>query len=373
MKRICIASGLIGSLLSASSVVHAQSSVTMYGVLDESIQYTRNVDGHTSQLALYAGQLTTDRWGVKGSEDLGNGVKAIFRLENIFNLNNGAAQRMWGKSWVGLSSDTYGTVTVGRQLDPLSDLVMEVQGNNFLEYFTAPGDVDNGDATVYTNSAIKWASPSWGGLRTSVMYSVGGVAGSTGSGQTYSAAVNYSLKPIAIAAGYFHIDNGNPATSARGTSTAGTIFNSPVNAAYASARSINILRTGVTYAPGHWTFGLNYSHSEYIGDASSTFSRNEYYDSAAAFAAWNVTPSLLLEGGYVYLKSHGDSSATYHQASLAADYSLSKRTDLYAIAGYVHASGNNGVGPAQAVIADSFAPAGSSSQQIAIVGVRHRF
>jgi predicted porin len=176
-----------------------------------------------------------------------------------------------------------------------------------------------------------------------------------------------------VAAGYLHIDNGNATFSSRGTSTADSIFFSPVNAAYASARSIDIVRTGASYAIGPVTVGADYSFSQYLADAHSTFTNSEQYNNAAVFAFWSLTPAAHLELGYDYLKSHGSSSATYHQVALAGNYLLSKRTDLYAIAAYGHASGNNGAGSARAVISDGYAAAGSGSQQVAIVGIRHKF
>ena len=62
-----------------------------------------------------------------------------------------------------------------------------------------------------------------------------------------------------------------------------------------------------------------------------------------------------------------------YQVTLAADYSLSKRTDLYGTMSYGHASGSNGLGAAQAVISDAFVDGGKSTQELAIAGIRHRF
>lgn len=372
MKKHLLIAAFVGSS-SFYSVAFAQSSVTLYGILDESIQYTHNVAGKGPQVAMFPGQLVPDKWGMRGEENLGDGMKLVFKLENTFNITNGQSSRMFSRSYVGISDDLYGTLTVGRQYDPLYDVVLGVQGNNFLEYFTAAGDVDDGDGSILVSNAVKWTSPAWGGVQAEAMYSVGGIAGSTGSGQTYSAAVSYSHLPFTVAAGYFHIDNGNATLSTRGASTADSIFNSPVNAAYASARSINILRTGATYAIGPVTVGADYSFSEYIADANSLFKDSERYDNGAVFAFWSLTPAVHLELGYDYLKSHGSSSATYQQIALAGDYILSKRTDLYAIGAYGRASGSNGIGIAQTVISDSYAAPGSGSQQIAIVGIRHRF
>lgn len=94
---------------------------------------------------------------------------------------------------------------------------------------------------------------------------------------------------------------------------------------------------------------------------------------------FQATPALLLGVGYTYTKSGGDTSAKYHQASLGADYSLSKRTDFYAVAAYQHASGDQrdgttgGINSAQASIGSYGYDSGSSHQEIVIIGVRHKF
>src|ERR1700751_1017325 len=112
MKRIAL-STLSLALLGVTGVAHAQSSVTLYGVLDDSIQYVSNVGGK-SLYNMAAGNLQGNRWGVKGTEDLGGGLKAIFQLENGFNPNNGAlgqGGKMFGRqAYVGLTGDQWGTV-----------------------------------------------------------------------------------------------------------------------------------------------------------------------------------------------------------------------------------------------------------------------
>ena len=72
--------------------VFAQSSVTLYGVIDEGLNYTNNVGtGHVYEMA--SGYAQGSRWGLKGSEDLGGGMKAIFQLENGFDVNSGRLNR----------------------------------------------------------------------------------------------------------------------------------------------------------------------------------------------------------------------------------------------------------------------------------------
>ncbi|SAK60836.1 outer membrane protein (porin) [Caballeronia ptereochthonis] len=119
MKRKLLASAIICARAYPIASL-AQSSVTLYGVIDEGFDYTNNVGGHSNEL-LASGFAQGSRWGLKGSEDLGGGNKAVFQLENGFDVNNGKlgqSGRMFGRqAYVGLSSSTLGTLTVGRQYD----------------------------------------------------------------------------------------------------------------------------------------------------------------------------------------------------------------------------------------------------------------
>lgn len=369
---------LIVATLGFAIPASAQSSVTLYGIVDNGFVYTHNSGGKSTQVGLISGSLSGSRWGLKGVEPLGGGLSAIFQLENGVNLNTGKMNqggRLFGRqSYVGLKSATAGTLTMGRIYDPLTDLVQPAQGDNYLgQTFTSPGDVDNADSSARFNNALKWASPRWFGLSGEMMYGFGGVAGSVVSGQTYSAALNYGQGGFTLAGGYLHMDRGNATLSTRGTASSDTLFNSSVNAAYASAKAIDVWRVATQYAFSAFTVGAYYSDSRYSADGASSFSRTEIYRNTSAFAVWKVTPSWLAEAAYNFLKSSGDSGARYHQVSVGADYLLSKRTDIYTIVSYAHASGQNGAGDAQAVIGATDIDAGKASQTRVNVGLRHRF
>jgi predicted porin len=103
---------------------HAQNSVTLYGLIDEGVNFTNNAGSGS------AGNAAGSRWGVRGSEDLGSGLSAIFRLEGGFNASNGEfgqEGRLFGRqAYVGLQSDRYGTLTLGRQYDPTVDLFSSI-------------------------------------------------------------------------------------------------------------------------------------------------------------------------------------------------------------------------------------------------------
>lgn len=378
MKKLTTSMIATGVALLATPLAHAQNTVTLYGIVDTGIAYIHNSGGQSTQLSMMSGNLSGPRFGLKGVEDIGGGLKAIFQIENGFNPANGRLNqggRMFGRqAYVGLTGNNWGTVTLGRQYDPLVDLVQPVQGDNFLGgIFTSPGDIDNADNSARINNSVKWASPNWSGLQLEAMYAFGGVAGSVGAGQTYSGAASYNNAALTLAAGYLHIDNGNASLSTRGTSSSDSLFSSSVNNAYASARSINIARAGGSYVLGSFTLGGYYSFSQYNPDAGSAFRKSEKYHNAEVYAAWQIAPSLQTQIGYDYMKSYGDSSAKQHQVSIGADYFLSKRTDLYGIAAYAHASGHNGTGPAQAVIGSVDVDSGANSQALVVVGIRHKF
>jgi predicted porin len=86
MKKTLLAAAIPAIFL--STVAHAQSSVTLYGLIDEGFDFTSNGQGHRGY-EMVSGDTVGSRWGLKGSEDLGNGLKGIFLLENGFNTNNG--------------------------------------------------------------------------------------------------------------------------------------------------------------------------------------------------------------------------------------------------------------------------------------------
>ncbi|HEX3637975.1 MAG TPA: porin [Paraburkholderia sp.] len=394
MKRIAL-STLSLALLGVTGVAHAQSSVTLYGLIDESVQFAHNtVDAsgkNSNQVGLVGGNLQGDRWGLKGTEDLGGGLKAIFQLENGFDVNSGKlgqSGRMFGRqAYVGLTGDQWGTVTLGRQYDPLVDLVQPLTADNYFgSTFTTPGDVDNNDNTSRTNNAVKYTSPVWGGFQFEGMYALGGVAGSTGSGQTWSGAATYATGPFSVAAGYFKADNGNTAASRftgttpswNGSTSDGT-FDNQVSSFYASAKSIGIASVAAQYVAGPFTVNLRYSNALYKPDGLSGFGSTEKYNVGGVYLGYQATPAMLVGVGYIYTKATGDTSATYNQVSLGGDYNLSKRTDIYLVGAWQHATGDQrnsatgGLTSAGAAIGSYSYNSASNDQALVSLGIRHKF
>ena len=387
MKHKLLLSTMSLALIGTAGAAHAQSSVTLYGVIDTSLTYVNNADGGKKLWALgnsSAGNLSGSRWGLKGTEDLGGGLKTVFQLENGFDPSTGRlgqGGREFGRqAFVGLASDTGGTVTLGRQYDPLIDLVQGITGDNYFgSIFATAGDVDNYDNSFRVNNAIKYTSPVWSGLQFAIMYSFGGVAGATGSQQSYSGAVAYNNGPLGLAAGYYKATNSaTNALRTTWTSTSdGTFDGSLINLQYQTAHTLGIARVAGQYVVGPFTFGAGYSNAQYTADGSSTFGTDEKFNTGQGFVNYQATPALLLGVGYSYTKSTGDTAAKYHQVSIGADYNLSKRTDVYIVAAYQKAIGQtrdadgNLVG-AQASIG-SYGYGGTDKQTMVNVGIRHKF
>jgi general bacterial porin, GBP family len=101
-----------------SAAALAQSSVSLYGLVDAGITYTNNVKGH-SLWQETSGAVNSTRWGLRGTEDLGGGLSAIFTLEGGFSTNNGTLSqggREFGRqAFVGLADSKFGALTFGRQ------------------------------------------------------------------------------------------------------------------------------------------------------------------------------------------------------------------------------------------------------------------
>lgn len=378
----------LAALAAVSSVAHAQSSVTLYGTLDTAVAYFSNqkgahASGGTFQMA--SGTLSGDRWGLKGTEDLGGGLSAVFNLQSGYNLNTGAAgqgDRMFGRTaMVGLADKSYGTVTVGRQYDPLVDLIQPLtEDDTYGSAFATPGDIDNYDDSSRVNNSIKYTSPTYAGLQVSAMYAFGGDAGETSGGQTYAIAALYSHGPLNLAAGYLRANNDGTSSTYDGFTSTG-LDSTAINGAFISATTLQIIRAAGTYAIGPVTLGAAYSNVDYGNYAAAPGSNNgTRFNTAQAFVNYQLNAAIELGVGYNYTKGSGNNvDASYNQVSLGADYALSKRTDLYALAAYQKASGNTidaetgQVVAATASVADFGNDASGNNQTMVMLGIRHHF
>jgi len=157
MKRIALLL-VPGSLAITVSAAYAQSSVTLYGVIDEAFQFVHSADAEGNNLYRMQGNnQQSPKWGLKGAEELGGGLKVIFQVETVsMSTTVPQGRRLLGhQAYVGLTDRMYGTLTFGRQYDPVVDMVQPLTADNaWGSTFSTPGDVDNNDNSSRTNNAV---------------------------------------------------------------------------------------------------------------------------------------------------------------------------------------------------------------------------
>jgi len=360
----------------------AQNSVTLYGIIDAGITYVNNSGGHAAWQT-QSGIVQGSRWGLKGSEDLGGGTKAIFQLENGFNVFNGRlgqGSREFGRqAYVGLTNDSYGTLTLGRQYDPVVDMAQPTTFNGqWGALFSHPADIDNTDNGFRINNAVKYVSPRFGGVQGEFMYAFGGVAGQFGAQSTIGAGLNYSGGPLYIGAGYFF--SKNPATTfndgnfaAANQNPAAVSPSSGIWGLVGLPSNMQSISAGATLTFGPALFGANFSDVRF-DNANGVSGNKVRFDSVEAWGQYSLTPAATLGAGYTFTTGKVDATGQkpkYGQLNMIADYRLSKRTDVYAMGIYQHAMSGG-------VTADIYAPifgsASTNSNQIAArVGIRHKF
>jgi predicted porin len=386
MKKSLLALAALGVFAGAA---HAQSSVTLYGIIDAGFAFNNNSNGE-QLYAMSSGNLQGSRWGLRGTEDLGGGLKALFVLENGFNVFNGrlgqGGAEFGRQAYVGLGSTQFGTVTLGRQYDSVVDYTGALEAGSQWATFAGahPGDLDNMNNANRVNNAIKYTSANYAGFTFGGLYSLGGVAGQFNRNQIWSVGLGYSQGPLQLGAGYLNVRDPNFSFfgNTPSSSTTGSNMLSRVYSGFASAKTQQVISAGGAYTFGAATVGATYSNTRFkdvgtvtgtgLNPAGFTSGAGKFHNAEINFK-YQLTPALLLGVAYDYTKGYGLTDAKYHQAMLGADYFLSKRTDVYINGVYQHASGTDSTNTSAVANINGLSPSSTSNQVTAIVGMRHKF
>ncbi|KAE8760479.1 MULTISPECIES: porin [Paraburkholderia] len=389
MKKQLLA---LATLCPLAGVVHAQSSVTLYGLIDEGFEAVSNVPvaGKTGGGTKYAldaiNGLNGTRWGLRGTEDLGGGLAAIFTLENGFDLNTGklgqGGAEFGRQAFVGLSSSRFGTLTLGRQYDSVVDYLGNFEfgdSNVGTAHSAHPGDLDNFNNSRRTNNAIKFRSIDYSGLTFGGIYSLGGVAGSFTTDQVYSLGVGYKQGPLAMGVAYLNVKN--PAASLFGsnpadTATSNGLTGTPVFSGYATAQSYQVIGWGGSYALGAAVFGATYSNIRF-GDIAALARSTAVFNDAEASFQYHVTPAFLAGISYNYTRGSEVTGkvggVNYNQFAIGANYTLSPRTDVYAAVVYQTVNGRDSTGAPAVANVNGVSPSTNQHQAVGRLGIRTRF
>jgi predicted porin len=383
---------LLAILSPLATAAHAQSSVTLYGLIDEGFEAISNatmagsaVGGRQYRLDGTFG-LNSSRWGLRGTEDLGGGIRTVFVLENGFELNNGrlgqGGAEFGRQAFVGLETDRFGALTLGRQYDSVIDYLGKFEfgdSNVGTAHSAHPADLDNFNNSRRTNNAIKYRSPDYAGISFEGLYSLGGVPGSLGQNQEYSVGVGYTRGPLALGAAYLNVRN--PASSLFGsnpsdTATSNGLTASPVYSGYASAASYQVAGVAGRYTLGPVILGATYSNIRF-GGIGKLANASAIFNDIEVSVQYHIAPRLLVGTSYNYL--HGSTvnaevgGASYSQFAAGLNYTLSDRTDVYLAGVYQIASGHDSTGHGAVANLAYLSPSSNRYQTVARVGLRHRF
>jgi predicted porin len=390
-KRTLMMVGAMAITVGGACKAHAQSSVTVYGIVDAAIVYSSNQGGQSNTYER-SGNLAASRLGFKGTEDLGGGLNALFVLENGFNVDDGAmssANTIFNRqAYVGLNSGTYGSMTVGRQYTPYYLSVGPVGPTTALTGATGahPGDIDGLDTTIRVSNSLTYTSPVFGGMQVSTQYGFGETAGSTTTGNTFSAGLKYDIKALRFGLGYLKLRNGANLGAGWSSTASGSFPTSPINKGYLTAESVQLIAGAVRYKFGQLELGGNASNVQYVPKSGSLFANTATFNTGGVLATYQLTPAVFVSGGYSYTREKAANGITdparYQQLALEQTYSLSKRTTLYLLEAHqvakgktLGATGSASQVNAVAVVGDSQngTPSDGRNQTVLMAGIRHSF
>lgn len=320
MKKSLIALAILGSV---AGVAQAQSSVTLYGLADVWVGRTK-IDvpgvGSTSVTGMGSGGLATSRFGLQGSEDLGGGLKAIFKLEQGFNADNGTAQVAGSafdrQSWVGLEGG-FGTVQFGNIWSAFDDVYFI--GNSVFDspvFSPSYGVLGVSGYVDRPRNGLRYTSPSFGGLSFAVSHSLDEAAGVSNDQTDFN--VQYAGGPLTVAFAYQQL-----------------------NDFAAVGEDVRLM-----YLTGAYDFGVAVLKGG-VGQVRNSFGVDTKSKDWQIGADFPLSSALTLSTGYARSK---DEPTDFKRTgfSVGALYSLSKRTSTYA--GFKRTKGEDAAGTTTARI-----------------------
>lgn len=373
MKKTGLAVLAVGALTSASAF--AQSSVTLYGIVDTGIEYFTNATptgGSIARMPVIGGGDLPSRWGLKGSEDLGDGLKAIYTLESGFSASNGTLQqgsRLFGRqSYVGLTGP-WGQVSLGRQY---SMMVWGMAESNILGSgaFGGVASLDSYLLAARFDNDVAYIGK-FAGITVGASYSFGRDTTAAGNcpGQTgndflacraVSAMIKYDYNSWGVAATYDEQRGGAgaaPITIVPGLTGIAFTRSGDTDRRYQLDGHLNV---------GNVLLGMGWIHRHVQGDALAVTTNLEYLGASVPYGAWVFDAQVSQINDNVY-----DANGTL--GALRVNYNLSRRTAVYGVFSYMKNDGKEGIYSVSAASVVPAAPHPGANQVGVEIGVRHTF
>ena len=383
MKKTLIALAALGAL---TSVAQAQSSVALYGLLDSGVRHDsaapKNSAGATGTQNMFtSGILNTSRFGFRGTEDLGGGMKANFNLESGLNAGTGAGSstsNIFDRRAVLGMEDSWGRVDIGRNTtfaydlqagyvnDPLGQELTTNRQNAAVSATSVNplGTlVGSGLDTSRRDNMVKYLSPKLSGTNLGLAYSFGNVSGSTAANSSVQFMAKYDVRPLQLGLSYDRLRDTAGRKQTVLTTGGNYIFEGyKVTGGYtqmqADAGFVNSNTSILTNS------GSSTSLYKFLAGASSSTTglKAAVFDLGVGFNATQLTQVVVAYYNTKY-SADGLSSNRYDTFAARARYTLSKRTDLYAAIDYTKAKGLTAAQTAS----------GTTSNTGLSVGIQHRF
>ncbi|MHC8944274.1 porin [Advenella incenata] len=347
MKKEVMATAL---MMFGLSIPQAKASVTLYGIVDAGVVYQK-VDGtwngadySARNFGFISGGQSAGRWGIKGAENLGNGIRAIFQLESGLDIGDGKStqgNRLFGRhATVGLKSQEWGQLDLGRQTNLASKY-----GNSTVDPFlggfkqSAVGSSFSAMGTVRYDNMAMYRTPTIAGFQFGIGYSFaidgeqnwGLNDANTKNDRAITTGIKYERGPLAMFAAYDQINLGEADSKFTAWSLGASYDLDVVKLSMAFGQTKDGWFAGRNYGPlGTGTFvsaeGLKVN-SYMVGVVAPL-------GNGSIRASWQMADpthgaNASASGAFV-----GDNLSSQQVLSLGYTYSISKRTSLYAYGSY---------------------------------------
>lgn len=353
-----------------STATQAQSSVTLYGSVDAGVTYVNNERG-AHNVRVDSGNRSPDRWGLRGVEDLGDGLRAIFALENGFNLDDGTMKRagvIFSRyAYVGLAGRA-GTLSFGHLPDFMYEYLRPASSGSLgSTFFYHPGNLDNLANQFQIDNAVKYESPSFGGLQFGAINGFGETPDDFNRARSYSFGMRYQNSNTLLSGAY--TKSYNRSLNIGGTLGIGSLLGQTLssNAGTPAATFVNFNANEVR------SFGFAGSYKLGMFMPHAMYSNVQVRSAVGAAAIWNaevgtdiyLQPAETIGVSYTYSKLEGNH---WNQFNLIGMHALSKRTTVYVAGSYQRAGGD-----ARFAAIQSLGPSSGRSQLAARIGMHHLF
>ena len=378
MKKTLLAAALLAGFAGAAS---AQSSVTLYGVVDGGLRYQQvsrnNLDG-TNNMGVAYGQQSGNRFGMKGVESLGNGNNAIFAIEAGFDLGNGMGQqggRLFGRqSWMGVENNAWGQVRLGRMINLTTEYLV-----NAVDPFGAGfGQLNMGNAftsgnTLRLDNVLMYKTPTLSGFQAGLGYSFatgltsnGGTTGygfaTNNNSRQVTVGVKYANGPIYAAASYEKAYAADTTTQNGNSINSANIAGSYDFKVVKLAAGFGVTRDGFWAGSGAGGTGATIATAPNSQTSAMVFAPGTSFNAyiVGATVPVNAVSRVLLS--WTMISPDGDTKTLYsakNQQSLGLGYTydFTKRTNLYTYVGQV----------------TNYATVDTAKSTVVGLGMRHNF